>query len=262
VAVLSETYWKPHERNFITNYHISQTDHFPGRKGGTAIVVRKGIPYNHVDLPPLVLVEVIRVCIPIDYSYILIVALCKSPGRTWIDADITELLSFRHKPIQTSDLNVKHPFWNSVISNLPGEKLFDLFDVNKFEISALQCPTHHTPDENCDVPDTVVDQNIRLSGVIVSNILDSDHILDHVKTKNLSEQVEKFTNWEWFQSLASVLISPRIEINSEEEVDTTACDFTTFVASAYRLPTTKVTLSDINNQSSWIRSLVKTQPEI
>jgi hypothetical protein len=58
-----------------------------------------------------------------------------------------------------------------------------------------------------------------------SDILDSDHlpivfhILDHVITKNLSEPVEKFTDWEMSQSLASDLISPIIEINSEEEAD-------------------------------------------
>jgi hypothetical protein len=52
------------------------------------------------------------------------------------------------------------------------------------------------------------------------------HILDQVKTnKNLSE-VEKFTDSERLQSLASDFISPRIEINSEEGADKTACDFT------------------------------------
>jgi hypothetical protein len=34
--------------------------------------------------------------------------------------------------------------------------------------------------------------------------------------QNLSVPVEKFTDWEWFQSLASDLISSRIETNSEE----------------------------------------------
>jgi hypothetical protein len=29
----------------------------PGRKGGTAIAVRKGIPHSHVDLPPLISIE-------------------------------------------------------------------------------------------------------------------------------------------------------------------------------------------------------------
>jgi hypothetical protein len=73
----------------------------------------------------------------------------------------------------------------------------DLFDINEFEISTPQCPSHYSPAGNGDVLDIVVHQNDRLSSVIVSDILDSHHlptvfqILDHVKTKNLSEPVEK-----------------------------------------------------------------------
>jgi hypothetical protein len=124
----------------------------------------------------------------------------------------------------TGDLNAKHPFWNSAVSNSSGEKLMALFDLSDFEISASQCPTHSSAG-NGDVLDIVVHQNIRLSDVIVSDILDSDHIpvifhiLDHVKTRNPSEPVEKFTDWDGFLSLASELISPRIEINSGEEAD-------------------------------------------
>jgi exonuclease III len=54
VAVLSETLFKPHKRVFIPNYHFYWTGLFPGRKDGTAIAVRKGIPNSYVDLPPLV----------------------------------------------------------------------------------------------------------------------------------------------------------------------------------------------------------------
>jgi hypothetical protein len=81
---------------------------------------------------------------------------------------------------------------------------------------------------NCDVPDIVVHQNIRVSDVIVSDILDPDnlsvvfHILNHGKIRNLSEPVEKCTDWDRFQSLASELISPKIETNSGVEADKVA----------------------------------------
>jgi hypothetical protein len=71
------------------------------------------------------------------------------------------------------------------------------------------------------VLDIVVQQNIRVSDVIVSDILDSGHlptlfhILDHVKIRNLSEHVEKLTDWERSQSLTSELISPKTEISLE-----------------------------------------------
>jgi hypothetical protein len=75
---------------------------------------------------------------------VLLAAVYKSPGKAWRDADITELLSFRRKSIMAGDLNAKHPFWNSRVSNSSGEKLLDLFDRNDFEISAPQCPTHYS----------------------------------------------------------------------------------------------------------------------
>jgi hypothetical protein len=66
------------------------------------------------------------------------------------------------------------------------------------------------------VLDIVVYQNVRLSDVIVSDVLDSDHlpilfhILDDVTTRNLSDPIEEFTDLELFQSVPSDLVSPRI----------------------------------------------------
>jgi hypothetical protein len=46
MAPLSETHLKIYERFFIPNYEFCRTDLFPGRKGGAAFEVRKGIPHN------------------------------------------------------------------------------------------------------------------------------------------------------------------------------------------------------------------------
>jgi hypothetical protein len=134
--------------------------------------------------------------------------------------------------ILAGDLNAKHPFWNSAVSNHSGEKLTALFDLSEFEISAPQYPTHYSPAGNGDVLDIVVHQNIRLS-----DILESDHIpiifhiLDHVKIRNISEPIEKFTESDRFQSLASKLISLRISINSGVEADKEERDFTASIVS-------------------------------
>jgi hypothetical protein len=69
-------------------------------------------------------------------------------------------------------------------------------------------PTHYSPMGNGDVLDIVVNKNIILSNVILSDILDSDHL--PIIFHNVSAPIEKFTDWERFQSLASNLISPRI----------------------------------------------------
>jgi hypothetical protein len=121
VALFSETHLKFHDRFHIQNYHFYRIDCHPETKGETAFAVRKGIPHMHVDLPPLVSVEATGVCIPTGNQKVLLTAVYKSPGRIWKDADITELLRFRHKCILAGDLNAKHTSWNRLrkINNRP-----------------------------------------------------------------------------------------------------------------------------------------------
>jgi hypothetical protein len=72
--------------------------------------------------------------------------------------------------------------------------------------------------------------------------------MGHVKIKNLSEPIEKFTDWDRFQTLVSELISLKVEIKSGIEADKAAHDFTDCTASASRLSTSKITLLNMNNE--------------
>jgi hypothetical protein len=74
-------------------------DRYPCRKGGTAVAVRNRHTQQPYGLTPLVSIEAIGICIPTRSSEMLLGALYKSPRRVWIDADITELLGFKHKTI-------------------------------------------------------------------------------------------------------------------------------------------------------------------
>jgi hypothetical protein len=73
---------------------------------------------------------------------------------------------------------------------------------------------------------------------------------------NYFRRVDKFTDWEPFQSLVSDLISPRIQINWGQEADKAARNFTAAVASAYRLSTNKLTLADLNKDPLGLESLI------
>jgi hypothetical protein len=46
MALLSETHLKLHEMFFILYYSIYRADPFLGKKRGTAVAVRKGIPHS------------------------------------------------------------------------------------------------------------------------------------------------------------------------------------------------------------------------
>jgi hypothetical protein len=62
---------------------------------------------------------------------------------------------------------------------------------------------------------------------------------------------------ELFQSFASELISPRIQIIWWEEADRMAREFTAFITSAYRLSTRKFILSDISNDIAGLDLLLE-----
>jgi hypothetical protein len=113
------------------------------------------------------------------------------------------------------------------------------------------------------VLDIVVHENVQMSEVIVSDIMDSDHLpnifplADHVRTRNPLDVIDKFTDWAWFQSLASELILPRIHTILWEKADEVACDFNTSIASAYGLSTSRIPLLDLNKDIPFSESLLE-----
>jgi hypothetical protein len=90
----------------------------------------------------------------------------------------------------------------------------------------------------------------------MSDIQDSDHVLilfntlDQVCARDNSARVEIHTAWDLFRSLASGLIHRRLQANTVEEGQRAASTFTASVASACRLATHKLTLSNLNNAHS------------
>jgi hypothetical protein len=71
-----------------------------------------------------------------------------------------------------------------------------ILGLSEIEISVPHCPTHYSPAANGNVLGFLVHQNIRVSDIIVSDILDSYHlpiilhILDHIRIRNLSDPIK------------------------------------------------------------------------
>jgi hypothetical protein len=193
---------------------------------------------------PLLSIEATGVYIPIGNTEMFLSPVYKSSQRLWSDTDITKLLGFANKSILAGNLNAKQPVWISKVSNVSGLKLLKLFVNSNFEISAPQCPLHYTP----DILNIVIHQNVQLSEVILTDILDSDHlpimfsILDSVRSRGALDPVEKLTDWEMFQNLTPEHVSPNIQIHSSDEADKAAQDLSVSTASAYRLSTRKATI--------------------
>jgi hypothetical protein len=117
VVLFSETHRKHRENAFY--FKLSDLSGFWGRK---YFAVRKDIVGDLIDMASLVSIEATRASILIDKKHNF-AADYKSPGHTWIDGNITELITFTHNSILTGDLNANCLFWNSALSNLSGDKL-------------------------------------------------------------------------------------------------------------------------------------------
>jgi hypothetical protein len=155
----------PCSRRHVSNlmrgslYQISTfywTDRYQGRSDETSVAVRKGVAHNNTELPPLASVEGTGVLeqdpalahketVRSYKTLVYIACIClQVSGPARCDADITELWSFIRKSILAGDLNAKHPFRKSAVSNPSCENLMTLFELSKFEMSAPQCPTHYS----------------------------------------------------------------------------------------------------------------------
>jgi hypothetical protein len=89
----------------IPKYDIYRTDREDRHKDETAAAVEKPIPHTCFDLPPFLLVEATRVCIPIGNTEMYLSAAYKSPQRLWSHTGTTGLSGFRNKSVLACDLN-------------------------------------------------------------------------------------------------------------------------------------------------------------
>jgi hypothetical protein len=82
-------------------------------------------------------------------------------------------------------------------------------------------------------------------------------ILDPVRMREALDPAEKLTDWELFQSLASELVSPNIQIHSSNEANKAACDSAASIASAYRISTRKTSILDRKYEIPQLDHLLK-----
>jgi hypothetical protein len=99
IALPSETRFKVHERFFILNYHIYETDRFPDRKGGTVVASPQ----------PCILASLVSVEAQGSAYRLVIEKYCL---QLFINLQVMPALMgksfiFRYKSI----LNTKHQYW-------------------------------------------------------------------------------------------------------------------------------------------------------
>jgi hypothetical protein len=222
---------KLHTKLYIPNYDIYLAGHHDRHKGGSAIVVEKGIPHRLVDVPTLLSVEH-------ESAYLLGTLTCClqlfiNVRRLWSDTDAKELLGSRNNSVPVGDLNAKHPVWTYKVSNPSGLKLFLLVIALKSQLHNALCSTHLMAEMMFSTLWCIrTHQNIPLSEVIVTDILDSHNLPTMFSMLEALDPVEKLTAWKLFQSLDSELITPNIQIHTSNEAHNEAHIFAASIEQA------------------------------
>ena len=107
ICLLRETFLTPGQAFRLANYVCHRTDR-PSTRGGTAILVRRGITHHSVPVSGLTHLQATAFQVTLAGRPVLILAAYLSPSRPLTGADLTACLGGGLPVLMAGDLNAKH----------------------------------------------------------------------------------------------------------------------------------------------------------
>jgi hypothetical protein len=199
------------------------TDRTNGAGGGTAIFIRRTLPYYPNALPALQNLEATAVTIETANGPLTLISCYHRPQDLLRENDITNILDTGASVIAAGDFNSKHLTWGSRETNRNGRILFDLADATDFLIEAPPEPTYYdSRGYRADILDIALIKNVPLQiRLHVSLALNSDHIGDEANDANTNITI-RTTNWPRFAEILETDFGPITRIESVEDLESAA----------------------------------------
>lgn len=146
IILLGETRLNPKTPLKIPNFHVYRNDHQPPARtpphGGTAVLVRRGIVHQHVNIQTEF--DSTSINVKLGNEIAQITAVYKSPGATLKSSDLDALTNHNGPFIIGGDLNAKHTDWHCLHSNKSGKTIAQHAEsTNRYTIVASDSPTHY-----------------------------------------------------------------------------------------------------------------------
>lgn len=209
--MLGETRLNPKTPLKIPNFHLYRYDHQPLPRtpphGGTAVLVRRGIVHQHVNIQTEL--DSTSINVKLGNEITQITAVYKSPGTILKSSDLDALTNHSGPFIIGGDLNAKHSDWHSMHSNKSGKTIALHAELaNRYSVVASDSPTHYPyiPTHRPDVLDIFLLDTPNLD-YSITNLCDlsSDHNPQLLTlTSQLSQcgppDARKRINWRKFQT--------------------------------------------------------------
>jgi hypothetical protein len=161
ICLLSETFLNPGQAFRLANYICHRTDRLTAR-GGTAILVRRGIVHHSVPVTGLTHLEATAIQVTLAGRPVKMLAVYLSPSCPLMRAELTACFSGRLPVLMASGFNVKHVNWNSRLTTRRGKLLLDYADENSCLIFGPDTPTTNPYNLSAtpDVLDIVITKNL------------------------------------------------------------------------------------------------------
>lgn len=139
IVVITETYLKPQHTFKLKDYNVIRHDRPTERGGGVASFINKNL--KHEQMPQInTIFELIRVKI----NNIIFAGVYNPPDKNITVTDLHAIMSSGPRVLLISDLNYKHPHWDSNCTNpnKNGRNLNDFAEQNDYVIQYTEEPTY------------------------------------------------------------------------------------------------------------------------
>lgn len=139
IALIVETYLKPHHTFKINDFTIHRNDRLHQAHGGVAIAIRNNLTHKCVQPLATHIIENIGIELIINQTKTNIFVAYSPKHTHHFTNDIVTLTSLNKQFLLFGDFNAKHKSWNCASNNKAGNELFSLQQTNDFLV-------HHTAD--------------------------------------------------------------------------------------------------------------------
>ena len=165
IILLGETKLTSNRELRLPNFFVYRRDEV-SRQGmpyrGTAVLVRRDLIHEELDLPPFSSMRSIGVRVKSTRAELRLYAAYRPPGETFCPSDIRTVLDGCTPTLVAGDLNAKHPAWGSRVITPAGRRLLEDSEANNYEVLGPDEPTHVPSNTNYspDVLDVVLCQEL------------------------------------------------------------------------------------------------------
>lgn len=178
IFLISETFLKPNQKFNLANFKIYRHHRDATRGRGTAILIKKSIRSDAINLTTFTSFEATGIQIFCDNSSIRLISFYKTPLSNLDENEFIQLFDQEMPRIVAGGFNSKHTDWGCRTTNTADRLLLSILKRQNFRLHLPDTFTHfHAPTNSWDLLDFAISSNLSASPLLLAKQeLSSDHL--------------------------------------------------------------------------------------